>query len=272
MLRIHPYATVTIIAIDMSNPMNVLYAAKRILQKFSSLDVLYLNNSSIKIDRLNWSVVKEGFTSFRLGHLLTTGRVYEDGPNFVTIRSQGKNELGFSKDFCEHVLSPFILVMELKNILKEADLPGRVVWTGSTTCSSASFSFDNPQHISENDSFYAHKYFVHLIQPALNDYLSHSKVQSFEGSPGIIITGTSPKTLRNWAWLLYIIGFFIPTVQIYASSGARTLLLLGTHRNQYKYLDPNHMYEIRRSIFGLRPCHYVKDIEIGESRRALAVS
>ena len=272
LLRIHPYATITIVAIDMSNPMNVLYAAKRILQKFSSLDVLYLNNSSIKIDHLNWNVIMEGFTKFRLGHLLATGRVDDNGDNFVSIRSQGKNELGFSKDFCEHVLSPFILAMELKDILKEADLPGRIVWTGSTTCCPASFSFDNPQHLSEENAFYAHKYFVHLIQPALNDYLSHSQVQSFEGSPGIIITGTSPKTLRNWTWLLYIIGFFIPTVQIYASSGARTLLLLGTHRNQYKYLDPNHMYEVRRSIRGLQPCAYVKDVDLGESRRALTVS
>lgn len=120
--------------------------------------------------------------------------------------------------------------MELKGLLKEADLPGRIVWTGSSTCSAAGFSFDDPQHIRDEESFYAHKYFVHLIQPALNEYLLHTGVQSFEGSPGLIITGTSPRNLQRWTWLLYLIGFFIPTVQIYASSGARTLLLLGTHR------------------------------------------
>ena len=269
--KIRSYASVSIVAIDMSNPMNVLYAAKRIVQNYESLDVLYLNSSTIRIDHMNWDVLREAFLKFRLAYLCTTGRVYEDGPNFVSVASSGSTDLGFSQDFCQQVLSPFILAMELKGLLKEADLPGRIVWTGSSTCSAAGFSFDDPQHIRDEESFYAHKYFVHLIQPALNEYLLHTGVQSFEGSPGLIITGTSPRNLQRWTWLLYLIGFFIPTVQIYASSGARTLLLLGTHRNQYKYLDPNHMYMMRRRLFGLQRCRYVKDVEIGESRRALTV-
>ena len=109
--KIRSYASVSIVAIDMSNPMNVLYAAKRIVQNYESLDVLYLNSSTIRIDHMNWDVLREAFLKFRLAYLCTTGRVYEDGPNFVSVASSGSTDLGFSQDFCQQVLSPFILAM-----------------------------------------------------------------------------------------------------------------------------------------------------------------
>ena len=136
----------------------------------------------------------------------------------------------------------------------------------SVDCSSASFSFDDLQNISDTDSFYNHKYFVHLLQPALNEYLQSTGVQSFEGCPGVIITGCSPEVIQRFTWLIWIVGLFIPTVQVHASKGSRTLLHLGTHRNQYANLDPNHMYIIRRRVFGLQRCRYVKDVGIAESR------
>ena len=138
----------------MSNPMNVMYAAKRILQNYKSLDVLYLNNSIINIDHFNWDVMREAFLTFRLPYFCSTGRTSENGKNFVTVKGSGTTDLGFSRDFCLQVLSPFILVMELKDLLKEAELPGRVVWTGSTTCNRADFSFFDPQHVQSENSFY----------------------------------------------------------------------------------------------------------------------
>ena len=98
----------------MSNPMNVMYAAKRILQNYQSLDVLYLNNSIINIDHFNWDVMREAFLTFRLPYFCSTGRTSENGKNFVTVKGSGTTDLGFSRDFCLQVLSPFILVMELK--------------------------------------------------------------------------------------------------------------------------------------------------------------
>ena len=265
------YASVSIVAIDMTNPINVLYAARQLVQQYAWLDVLYLNNSTIKIDHVNWDVLIDALLHCRLTYLCTTGRAYADGPNFVSVCGGGQTDLGFNADFCRLVLCPFILTMELKELLKEADLPGRIVWTGSSTCNRRDFSFDDPQHVKPADSFYAHKYFVHLLQPALNEQLRNSGVQSFEGSPGLIITGTSPADLRRWTWLLFLVGLVIPTVQIHASVGARTLLMIGTHRNQYGDLQPNHMYMMRRTARALRRCWYVEDVDIGESRRAMEV-
>lgn len=206
LLKLRSYSCVSIVAIDMSNPMNVIYAAKRILQNYHSLDVLYLNNSIINIDHFNWDVMVDAFLKFRLAYFCNTGRTSETGKNFVSCKGSGTTDLGFSRDFCLQVLSPFILVMELKDLLKEADLPGRVVWTGSSTCNRANFSFLDPQHVTGEDSFYGLKYFVHLLQPALNDYLRHTGVQSFEGCPGVIITGSTPKALRRFTWLISLFG------------------------------------------------------------------
>ena len=104
LLKFRSYASVSIVAIDTTNPLNVFYAAKRIVQNYKSLDVLYLNNSTIRIDHFNWDVLKKALKTLRLPY------------------------------FCQQVLSPFILVMELTDLLKEATLPGRIVWTGSSTC------------------------------------------------------------------------------------------------------------------------------------------
>ena len=65
--------------------------------------------------------------------------------------------------------------------------------------------------------------------------------------------------------------FFIPTVQLRATKGARTLIQLGTHRNQYRDLEPNHMYIMQRRVFGLQRCKYVKDVDIVESQSAFNV-
>lgn len=56
-----------------------------------------------------------------------------------------------------------------------------------------------------------------------------------------------------------------------ASKGSRTLIHLGTHRNQYRDLEPNHMYIMRRRIFGLQKCRYVKDADVSESRSVFNV-
>ena len=134
LLRFRSYASVSIIVMDTANPVSVIYAAKRIVQNYDTLDVLYLNNSTIRIDHFNWDVLKQALLTFRLAYFCSTGRVSKDSKNFVSVRGSGATDLGFNRDFCQQVLSPFILVMELKSLLQEGELPGRVVWTGSSTC------------------------------------------------------------------------------------------------------------------------------------------
>lgn len=176
----------------------------------------------------------------------------------------------------------------MKSLLANANLPGRIVWTGSSTCSKSSFSWNDPQHIHGHLSFYSHKYFTHLLQPAINEHLQNTGVQSFEGCPGmsfssvlrigLILTGTSPKFFKRLSWLMYILGyfwrfqlmysFFCPTIQVWPASGARTLLHIGTHRKEYKDLDPNHLYYMRWRLQGLVKSPFVDDVSIGESRKA----
>ena len=35
--------------------------------------------------------------------------------------------------------------------------------------------------------------------------------------------------------------YFYPTIQLRPAAGARTLLHIGTHRREYRDLDPNHL-------------------------------
>ena len=110
-------------------------------------------------------------------------------------------------------------VEELKGLLYNANIPGRIVWTGSSTCSKLAFDWKDPQHLHGHLSFYSHKYLTHLLQPALNEHLQQTGVQSFEACPGkflllylisligLILTGTSPKFFRNMSWLMYIVGY-----------------------------------------------------------------
>lgn len=134
LLKRHSYASVAVVAIDMTNPLSVLWTANSLIQKYRSLDVLYLNYSIINIYHINWDVLREAFLTFRLAYFCSTGRTHDSGENFVAVKGSGVTDLGFNRDFCEQVLSPFILAIELSSLLKEATLPGRIVWTGSSTC------------------------------------------------------------------------------------------------------------------------------------------
>lgn len=116
----------------------------------------------------------------------------------ITPVNLGVNDFGLGIEFCQQVLCPFILVIipyphnpqieELKGLLARANLPGRIVWTGSSTCSKKAFHWDDPQHLNGQLSFYSHKYLTHLLQPAINEHLKPTGVQSFEGCPGISVS------------------------------------------------------------------------------------
>lgn len=55
---------------------------------------------------------------------------------------------------------------------------------------------------------------------------------------------------------------------MWPASGARTLLHIGTHRNEYCDLDPNHLYYMRWRLQGLVKSPFVDDVSLGESRTA----
>lgn len=77
--------------------------------------------------------------------------------------------------------------------------------------------------------------------------------------------------ILGFLWLSNVIRrFFCPTIQVWPASGARTLLHIGTHRKEYKDLDPNHLYYMRWRLQGLVKSPFVDDVDIGESRKAFA--
>ena len=175
---------------------------------------------------MDWNVMYEALRSKSIDCLFTTGRscslrpftsrASEHGKYMITPVNLGTNDCGFGIEFCQQVLSPFILVgvlnppnakiQELRVLLSNANMPGRVVWSGSSTCSRDAFNWSDPQHLHGHLSFYSHKWLTHLLQPALNEALRDTGVQSFEACPGLVLTGTSPRFFRRMSWLIYILG------------------------------------------------------------------
>ena len=69
-----PYGRVTVLSVDMSNPVNVFYFAKRVRHIIKRIDVLYLNSSVVNIESMDWNVMYETLRAGRIGYLFTAGK------------------------------------------------------------------------------------------------------------------------------------------------------------------------------------------------------
>lgn len=120
LIQKHPYSRITVLSVDMSNPMNVFYFAKRVRHFIKRIDVLFLNNSVVNIESMDWNVMYETLRSRALGYFFTTGRfpscilfMYRDithNQYMITPVNMGTNDYGLGIEFCQQVLCPFILV------------------------------------------------------------------------------------------------------------------------------------------------------------------
>lgn len=73
-LRSFPYGRITVLSVDMDNPINVFHFAKRIRHILKRLDVLYLNNSVVNIESMDWNVMYETLRAGSIGYFFTTGK------------------------------------------------------------------------------------------------------------------------------------------------------------------------------------------------------
>ena len=73
-LRTFPYGRITVLSVDMDNPINVFHFAKRIRHILKRLDVLYLNNSVVNIESMDWNVMYETLRAGSIGYFFTTGK------------------------------------------------------------------------------------------------------------------------------------------------------------------------------------------------------
>lgn len=115
-----PYSRISVLSVDMSNPTNVFYFSRRIRSLIKRIDVLYLNNSVVNIKSMDWNVMYDTLRCQSIGYFFTTGRYSlhllltpRDKTHdhyMITPVNLGVNDFGLSSEFCQQVLSPFILV------------------------------------------------------------------------------------------------------------------------------------------------------------------
>ena len=74
LIKMQPYSRITILSVDMSNPMDVFNFANRIRNLVKRIDVLYLNSSVVNIESMDWNVMYEALRSRALRYVFTTER------------------------------------------------------------------------------------------------------------------------------------------------------------------------------------------------------
>lgn len=104
------YCRVSVLSVNMSHPVSIFQFAQRVKQIIKRIDVLYLNNSVVHIESMDWNVMYETLRRKHLSYLFTAGRANEDGKYMITPINLGVGESGIGIEFCQQVLGPFILV------------------------------------------------------------------------------------------------------------------------------------------------------------------
>ncbi|KAK8807182.1 hypothetical protein WA158_003941 [Blastocystis sp. Blastoise] len=262
--KIRPYSKITPIVLEIGNPYSAFDASARIKRLFKRIDVIYFNNYSLVINRVNWPVLYDAIKRFSFNYFCMTGRSHPGGPMFISTVNKGTNSCGFGREFAESVLGPFIMIKELLPLIQAADLPGRIVWSVSSFLNPNSFDWHDPQHLNGNEAFFSNNYIIHLLQPMLNRELSKSQVQSYEGSPGLVLSSFSPENVVKFSSLFYILSYFVPIIRVSPYYASRCLLHLGTHRREYEKLQLNKLYYMT-NYFGLKECTYVEEPNFADS-------
>ena len=121
LVHAYPYSHISVLSVDMSNPIHVFYFARRVREVVKRIDVLFLNNSVVNIESMDWNVMYSALRSKSISYFFTTGRykfafsiIFRDivhNQCMITPGNLGVNEYGMSIEFCQQVLCPFILVL-----------------------------------------------------------------------------------------------------------------------------------------------------------------
>ena len=74
MVHAYPYSHISVLSVDMSNPIHVFYFARRVREVVKRIDVLFLNNSVVNIQSLDWNVMYSALRSKSISYFFTTGR------------------------------------------------------------------------------------------------------------------------------------------------------------------------------------------------------
>lgn len=219
-----PRAKLEFLELDTSEVKSVLRAAKEFKERFSRLDVMYLNAGIMPTNGIDFATIFKPDLANAIDVFTTGGNAMRQ-VDFVT--SDGLKGI-----FATNIFGHFILTQELEQLMiatkKSADsLPfsGRIVWTSSRAAKPKSFSLEDYQHANGKDPYGSSKHAIDLVTRAMNKRLNASGISVYSTCPGFFMSHLTYSLMPQWIWLvavpiLFFLRLFSPIFNMTAFNGA----------------------------------------------------
>ncbi|KAK3085243.1 hypothetical protein FSP39_000550 [Pinctada imbricata] len=156
---------------DTSCVKSVVDAAKILKEKFTRIDVMYLNAGIMPVKPgINWDNFINGIKDGKLVHMFTTGEGLLSQYDETTTD-------GLRKIFATNLFGHFVLIREVEEILG-GDKPTQIIWTSSRASKQKAFSIRDIQHSEGADPYGSSKYAMDVLSVALNEKYN-SRLRAF---------------------------------------------------------------------------------------------
>ncbi|GFO06542.1 3-keto-steroid reductase [Plakobranchus ocellatus] len=253
--KISSLADIQIVILDTSSMHSVYTAASVIKNKYSHIDLLYLNAGMMVISGVDWKYVLTSFLSSRFIRVFATGEGALKHMDWIT------ND-GLQAVFQTNLFGHYVLLKELDSVLGNSlcgDSSSQIIWTSSNAAQATHYSIDDIQHVKGKNPYSSSKYATDIVSVGLNARMNQQGIYSHSVCPGLVETNLVYGVLPNWFWklllpIILMMRLIVPSLTTSAYNGAEALVWLSSQ--DPKYLDPQTKFRSHVNVFG-KP--YVKD-------------
>ncbi|KAK3759422.1 hypothetical protein RRG08_009095 [Elysia crispata] len=246
-------AEIQIVILDTSCIKSVYSAALELKNKYSHIDLLYLNAGIMVVEGVDWNYVLTSFFSRRVVHMLSTGEGALKLSDWVT-------DDGLQAVFQTNLFGHYVLVKELGSILgtslNKYSL-SQIIWTSSTAAQEFHFFEDDIQHKKGKNPYASSKYAADVVSVGLNSRMNKQGIYSHSICPGLVQSNMTYGILPNWFWtlilpLIFFMRIFVPSLTTSTFNGSESLLWLSSQ--DPRTLEPQTKY---RSLVNVRGKPYI---------------
>lgn len=252
LLQDHPDAQVSIIILDTSSVQSVFKASEEIREKFSRLDLLFLNAGIMKVASVRWGMVLKIFSS-KGAQILGTGQGVLTHVDHTTAD-------GLQEVFATNLFGHFIMVRELE------DMVTKVIWTSSQNADASALDLSDIQHRNGHEHYSSSKYATDALSVSLNERLNKQGVYSVITCPGLVMSNMTFGILPSWIWtlvmpFLYLMRLFVSSLTCTPHNGAEALI--GVALSPSESLNPRVKYSSFCSFLG-KPYVFEQELKIDQ--------
>ncbi|GFR90402.1 3-keto-steroid reductase-like [Elysia marginata] len=161
-------AEIQIVILDTSCMKSVYSAALEIKNRYTHIDLLYLNAGMMVVTGVDWNYVITSFFSSRVFHMLTTGEGALKHRDWETSD-------GLQAVFQTNLFGHYVLIKELEPVLGSSSngfSSSQIIWTSSSAAQDYQFSDDDIQHKNGKNPYSSSKYATDIVSVGLNSRMN----------------------------------------------------------------------------------------------------